>query len=216
MITAGQAVAGQSNVMMPGDFAVLFMPLGVVQNLTGKAGEANDLVVRLAPGANRNAAKAEVEQAFAARFPQLAVQVTTLEEDPARQALYGQMNNNRGLLLGLAVLILLGAAFAAFNLASRVVEAERREIGISMALGVPRLKTALRPLLMGAEIAALGVVFGIGMGFLMGVLIRPVLSSMQPLPIWQTPFQVTSFAWAAASRLCSALPGNRLAGMEGR
>jgi hypothetical protein len=72
MITAGQAVAGQSNVMMPGDFAVLFMPLGVVQNLTGKAGEANDLVVRLAPGANRNAAKAEVEQAFAARFPQLA------------------------------------------------------------------------------------------------------------------------------------------------
>jgi len=198
MITAGQAVGGQSNVMLPGDFAVLFMPLGVVQNLAGKAGETNDLVIRLEPGTNRNAAKAEVEQAFAARFPQLAVQVTTLEEDPAYQALYGQMNNNRGLLLGLAVLILLGAAFAAFNLASRVVEAERREIGISMALGVPRSKTALRPMLMGAEIAALGVVFGIGMGFLMGALIRPVLSSMQPLPFWQTPFQFTSFAWAAA------------------
>jgi putative ABC transport system permease protein len=198
VITAGQAVTGQSNVMMPGDFAVLFMPLGVVQNLTGKAGEANDLVIRLASGTNRKAAKAEVEQAFAARFPQLAVQVTTLEEDPAYQSLYGQMNNNRGLLLGLAVLILLGAAFAAFNLASRVVEAERREIGISMALGSPRSKTALRPLLMGAEIAALGVVFGMGMGFLMGALIRPVLSSMQPLPFWQTPFQFTSFAWAAA------------------
>jgi putative ABC transport system permease protein len=36
------------------------------------------------------------------------------------------------------------------------------------------------------------------MGFLMGALIRPVLSSMQPLPFWQTPFQFTSFAWAAA------------------
>jgi putative ABC transport system permease protein len=62
MITAGQAVGGQSNVMLPGDFAVLFMPLGVVQNLAGKASETNDLVIRLAPGTNRNAAKAEVEQ----------------------------------------------------------------------------------------------------------------------------------------------------------
>jgi putative ABC transport system permease protein len=198
ILTAGQATGSQSSLMMPGDYAVLFMPLGVVQNLSGRAGEVNGLVIRLAPGVSRNAAKAEVEQAFAARFPKLAVQVTTLGEDPAHKTLYGQMNNNRGLLLGLAVLILLGAAFAAFNLASRVVEAERREIGISMALGLPRSKTALRPLLMGAEIAALGVVFGIGMGFLMGALIRPILSNMQPLPVWRTPFQVKSFAWAAA------------------
>jgi putative ABC transport system permease protein len=51
---------------------------------------------------------------------------------------------------------------------------------------------------MGAEIAGLGIIFGIGMGFLMGTLMRPALSSMQPLPIWKTPFQIGPFAAAAS------------------
>ena len=37
-----------------------------------------------------------------------------------------------------------GAVFAAFNLISRVIDAQRREIGISMALGVPTWVIALR------------------------------------------------------------------------
>lgn len=70
------------------------------------------------------------------------------------------------------MLILSGAAFAAFNLASRIVEAQRREIGVGMALGVPMKWLAFRPLLVGLEVAiastALGIVIGLLIGKLMG------------------------------------------------
>ena len=44
-------------------------------------------------------------------------------------------------------MILAGAGFAAFNLTKRVVEAQRRDIGIAMSLGVPRLQIAVRTML---------------------------------------------------------------------
>ena len=43
--------------------------------------------------------------------------------------------------------LLVGAVAAAFNLTARLVEAQRREIGIAMALGMPRRRIAIRPLL---------------------------------------------------------------------
>ena len=55
--------------------------------------------------------------------------------------LYDDIEGDQRLYDIFAVLILAGAAFAAFNLAGRIVEAQRREIGIGMALGVPRRST---------------------------------------------------------------------------
>ena len=67
-----------------------------------------------------------------------------------------------------AVLILAGAALAAFNLATRIVEAQRREIGIGMALGVPPRELAIRPLLLGVQIAVAGTLLGLALGLMMG------------------------------------------------
>ena len=63
-----------------------------------------------------------------------------------------------------AFLLLGAAAFAAFNLISRTVEAQRREIGIGMALGVEPRALALRPFLLGGQIALAGVALGIPVG----------------------------------------------------
>jgi putative ABC transport system permease protein len=104
----------------------------------------------------------------------------------------------------LAVLTLFGAAFAAFNLAGRMVEAQRREIGIGMALGVTPGTLARRPLLVGAQIAALGAVFGVGMGLVVGWLMAGVLQTFFPLPVWRFPFQPGIYLRGAALGL--ALP----------
>ena len=85
----------------------------------------------------------------------------------------------------------------AFNLITRLSEAQRREIGISMALGIAPRKIAVRPLLVGAQIALLGVVFGVGVGVLIGRLMGSLLKSFVPLPIWQTDFQWSLFFWVA-------------------
>jgi putative ABC transport system permease protein len=93
--------------------------------------------------------------------------------------------------------VLAGAAFAALNLTTRIVEAQRREIGIGMALGVrPRL-LAVRPLLFAAQVALIGVLFGIGVGYLVGLPLAGVFQSLLPLPAWRTPFQAGTFAQAA-------------------
>ena len=85
----------------------------------------------------------------------------------------------------------------AFNLITRLSDAQRRDIGIAMALGVAPRKIALRPLLVGAQIALLGVVFGVGVGLLIGNLMRSVLDTFLILPVWLTDFQWSLFFWVA-------------------
>ncbi|HEX6230933.1 MAG TPA: FtsX-like permease family protein [Actinomycetota bacterium] len=190
--------SGQGDFLAEANFAVVFVPLADAQGLVGRDGRVNDLVIALSGGVDRDVALAEVKRALKAHLPRLATEVTTIEDDPAYRLLYGDLRNDEGTIDAMAFLILAAAAFAAFNLTSRIVEAQRREIGIGMALGVRRRAIALRPLLVGAEIAALGVAFGIGMGFLVGTAMRGVLESIQPLPVWRTPFQVGPFVGAAA------------------
>jgi putative ABC transport system permease protein len=96
-----------------------------------------------------------------------------------------------------AFLILAGAALAAFNLATRIVEAQRREIGIGMALGVPPRRLAIRPLLLGVQIAVVGTVLGLAFGLAMGDVFRGVLEDLLPLPVMRTPFEPAVFLRAA-------------------
>ena len=98
----------------------------------------------------------------------------------------------------ISALVLFAAALAASNLISRIVEAQRREIGIGMALGVDRWRLAIRPLLVGIQIAVLGVIAGLGVGYLVGNAMGGLLESFLPLPEYRTPFQYGVYAQAAA------------------
>ena len=179
-------------------FAVVFMPLASAQTVSGHEGSVNDLVLRLRDGVDPQAARDEVEHAFTEALPDIAVIVKTMAEDPAHEMLFGDAESDQGTFDALAALVLAAAVFAAFNLTSRIVEAQRREIGIGMALGVRRWGLAIRPLVIGAEIAVLGVVFGIGIGGLVGRAMSAVINDMLPMPVWETPFQAGRFAGAAA------------------
>jgi putative ABC transport system permease protein len=177
------------------NFAAVFAPLGTAQTLSGRAGRVNDLVIRLRPGTDVTAAKGQVLEAFSDSG--LAVTVMQRSDEDAYRLLYDDIESDQKFWNVFALLIVAGAAFGAFNLASRMVEAQRREIGIGMALGANPRVLALRPLLVGIEIALLGVVFGVGMGLAVSELIRPVYTGMLPLPIWHTDLQLSMFAQAA-------------------
>ena len=107
------------------------------------------------------------------------------------------MENEQEFLNIFALLIFIGAVMGAFNLITRLSEAQRREIGISMALGVPPSRIAIRPLLVGAQIALLGVVFGVLVGVVIGNLMMSVMDTLLVLPIWLTDFQWSLFFWVA-------------------
>jgi putative ABC transport system permease protein len=190
-------VGDRGTLLAEANFAVMFVSLATAQRFAGQPGAANDLVLTLRPGADVRQIRAELADALGRRFPAVGTTINEAQDDVARRLLYDDIDGDQRLYTIFGILILAGAAFAAFNLAGRIVEAQRREIGIGMALGVPRRSLAIRPLLVGAEIAFAGVAFGVAIGFAVSFAMGSVLRGFFPLPVWRFPFQPGVFGRAA-------------------
>lgn len=189
-------VDGQFVPFAESAFAVVFTSLVDAQRITGLAGQANEIVLQVAPGADRDAIAAQLTDAIA-EAGTIGARVSTREEDPSWRLLYDDLEGDQQVWTALTALILAAAAIAAFNLVGRVVDAQRREIGVQMALGVPRRVIVRRPIVMAAQVALAGVVLGVVVGVLVGNAMRDVFASVLPLPEWQAPFQPAVFARAA-------------------
>ena len=177
------------------NFAGIFTSLRTAQGLAGEGRVVNDLVLRLEPGGDAALVRRQLQRRLAGAG--LSGKVTTLAEQPAHRVLYEDAGGDQEMFDIFGILILAGAALAAFNLATRIVEAQRREIGIGMALGVPPRELAIRPLLLGLQIALAGTVLGLGLGLMMGEIFRGVLEDLLPLPVMRTPFETDVFVRAA-------------------
>ncbi|MFN8218454.1 MAG: FtsX-like permease family protein [Solirubrobacterales bacterium] len=177
-------------------FAVLFTSLRTAQGIAGGPPRVNDAVLRLRGGGRPGEVKRQLEASLAAAG--LSGEVSTLNENIVHRLLYKDAAGDQQMFDVFAFLILAGAALAAFNLATRIVEAQRREIGIGMALGVPPRQLAIRPLLLGVQIAVAGTVLGLALGLAMGDVFRGVLEGLLPLPVMRTPFEPAVFIRAAA------------------
>jgi putative ABC transport system permease protein len=191
-------VPDNGTFMGESSFAVLFLPLETVQKLTGRAGMVNDVLFLLADGADREAVQAQIESRMASSFASTGIEFMTPEDDPAHIQLYTDAHGDQATWNSVAILFLIGAALGAFNLAGRIVEAQRRQIGIGMALGVPRRWIAFRPLLVGLQIAVLGTLLGLLVGWGLGEYMAGLFQSLLPLPIWKVSFYVPGFVQAAA------------------
>lgn len=210
---AGQALAPEYFVVTaPGadfgaeaSFAVLFSSLRTAQGLTGERGRVNELVLRLRPGASRARVQGELDRSLRRALPGTGFAFTAGAQEPARRLLYKDAEGDQQMMDIFAALLLGAAAFAAFNLVSRTVEAQRREIGIGMALGVSPRALALRPVLLGAQVALLGVLLGIPAGFAANAWLRSVIETFFPLPVLRTPLQADVFAQGAGLGLAVAL-----------
>lgn len=185
----------EGSILSEGELAPLYLPLADAQSLVGRTGQVNDLVLTLQDGADRDAVASQLDAV--GRELGVSATVTTRDDAEAVRILYEDIDNDQRFWNALAGLILVAAALAAFNLISRIVEAQRREIGIGMALGVPRGQLAIRPLLVGLQVAVLGTAAGVGVGLLMGRAMGNLLESFLPLPVYRTSFQVGVFAQAA-------------------
>ncbi|NNK91998.1 MAG: FtsX-like permease family protein [Acidimicrobiia bacterium] len=186
----------EGSIFGEGELAIAYLPLSEAQRLAGVPGQVNDLVLRLEPGVDRDRIEAQLDGALAAIG--VGAEVTNQDEAYAFRLLYDDIDNDQRTWNALSALILFAAALAAFNLVSRIVESQRREIGIGMALGMRPWRLAVRPLLIGVQVGILGTVLGVGVGLLLGQAMEDLLRSFVPMPIYQTPFQFGVFGRAAA------------------
>ena len=183
----------QGALFAQADYVTLYTDITTAQGLAGLPGQANDAAITIADGADVESIRTQLETTLNATAGTGAT-VTSRAESPAYRVLYDDIGSDQQIWDLLSGLVLAAAALAAFNLISRVVHAQRREIGIGMALGLPRQHLAIRPLLVGVQVAVLGSIFGLAAGAVVGVLLRNSLDSILPLPVYLTPFQPGLFA----------------------
>jgi putative ABC transport system permease protein len=187
------------------NFAVVFSSLHTAQLFTGQRGSVNELVLRVRRGADVTTLRSELDRSLRRVLPGIGYTITAGRQEPARRLLYKDAEGDQQMMDIFAFLLLGAAALAAFNLVSRTVEAQRREIGIGMALGVPPRKLALRPLMLGSQVAFLGIALGIPAGFAASAWLRSVMESFFPLPVVKTPLHVGVFARAAGLAVAISL-----------
>ena len=190
------AVAPEGEIFMSeANFAGVFTTLETAQQVAGRNGAVNDAVLTLAPGADRDVVVAELKATLSSL--DVGTEVSTRDDNLAYQSLTMDVENDQQIFNVLAFLLFSGAVVAAYIMLHRLSQQQRREIGVAMALGVRPRRIAIRPLLVSAQIALLGVVFGIGVGMVLGGLMQGLMESFVPLPIWETPFETRLFAGVA-------------------
>ena len=199
----------QGTIFAAGELAIVYLPLAAAQEISGHEGMVNDAVLVLVDGADRDAIETHLIEATSDLG--VSATVSTRDDADAVRVLYEDIDNDQRFWNALSALVLFAAALAAFNLINRIVEAQRREIGIGMALGVPRRQLAIRPMLVGVQVAVLGTIAGLVVGFLVGNAFGNLLESFLPLPEHRTPFQFDVYVRAAALGIlipmaASALP----------
>jgi putative ABC transport system permease protein len=180
------------------NFAVIFMPLATTQTLTEHPDQINDLVLTLTKDADPDTLQTEIETALLDRFPAIGVQFKTRGDDAIYRVLFQSIEMNQQVYDIIIVLFLAGAMFGAFNLASRIVEAQRRQIGIGMALGLSPRVLAIRPLLIGGQIAILGAIFGVMLGLAVGKWAEGWMGGLIPMPVSGDLFQPRVFLEAVS------------------
>lgn len=191
-------------------FAVAFLPLRAAQLLTGHAGQVNELVLRARPGTDPAVLRSELAGALRDALPGTGFALTAASQEPARRLIEKDAEGDQKLMNVFAFLLLGAATFAAFNLVSRTVEAQRREIGVGMALGVPPATLARRPLLLGAQVALLGVLLAIPVGIAGNAALGAVMEEFFPLPVLDTALRPATFAQGAALGLLLPLAATAL------
>lgn len=191
LIVEGNGSLGKSNL------AVLFAPLAVAQDISGRPGVVNDLVLTLKPGADADAVSQQLIEA-AASLDGVLLDVLTRDETPSYVGLLATPDIDRSVSNVFAILLFVGAAFAALNFSARMVEAQRREIGASMAIGEHPRSIATRPLLIGLQIGILGMVLGVVVGYAISLQTVSVIQQIVRLPIFEQPFQGVSYGRALA------------------
>ena len=185
----------EGTVMAEADLATVYVHLADAQMLVGRPAAVNDVVLTVRPGGDIGRVEGDLRTAVT-QFTGAGLVVTDATDADAVRVLYEDIDNDQQFFTAFALLVLVAAALAAFNLVNRIVDAQRREIGIGMALGAPRRQLSVRPLLVGVQIALVGVVAGIGIGLIVARAMQGLLESMLPLPEYRTPFQVGAFAHA--------------------
>ncbi|MFQ5793728.1 MAG: FtsX-like permease family protein [Candidatus Bipolaricaulia bacterium] len=152
----------QRQIMIsPRQFAVLFVPQPTLQDLIGFGDRINQVSLRVTDRAQRGATLTAVEEILA---PYRIREIITRENQPSNAALQLDLEGYRELAWMLPSLILLAAALSVYIALSRMIQAQRPQIGLFKALGYPDRSVLRHYLLFSLVVALIGTILGLALG----------------------------------------------------
>ncbi len=183
-------VVEENLIYAQSSFAALFVPLETAQTIlyqiTGLTpGYVNEVVFLLKSEANHEEFILDLENYFQDHYPLIFFDFIEKDDHTAYKMQKEDISGDQSLYYIFSFLIIIIAAFGAYNLISRVVNSQRRQIGINMALGVAPRQIAYRYLLFSLEIALGGVIFGYIFAASLGGLLGDVILEITPYHVWE-------------------------------
>lgn len=178
-------------IMAESSFCVLFVPLLTAQKIIRQQigiplGYINEVILSINSSISIEETKAEIDVLLTESFPNTDYVISTIEDEPGYFFMKEDISGDQEMYTFFSAIILLTAAFGTYILTSRLVNSQRRQIGINMALGVPLYQISLRYLILSFEIAFLGTIFGFIFSIIIGNAMGDIIVDIAPLPVWET------------------------------
>ncbi|MFX0084370.1 MAG: FtsX-like permease family protein [Candidatus Hodarchaeota archaeon] len=178
--------------MAQSSFCALFIPLETAQfilqqsiGLSIEINFVNELLFSLTADADITVLKTEIEEQFDLYYPQINFNFIERKDYPSYKVQEEDIPGDQAMYYVFSFLILIIAAFGTYNLISRVVNSQRRQIGINMGLGVTPRKIAYRYLIFSLEIALGGIIVGYFFAIIFGNRLGAVIKEVIPYPVWE-------------------------------
>lgn len=187
------AVESSENPMpSPSGFAVLFMPQEAVAGIYGAPGEINELNLRFDPAAREEVDRA-IAQVEGALSGVTVRSVVRRADNPSYSLLMMDLEGGREMMNAVPSIFLTVAALSIYVFLSRMVQAQRAQIGVVKAMGYTRWAVLRHYLLFSALVALVGAVLGFALSYPVGLAFSRAYAAEFGLP-----FVVVEFHWASA------------------
>jgi putative ABC transport system permease protein len=195
---------------MPDDAhqAVLWAPRAAVERAGGMTGAFNTAALRLAPGASTAAVLQDVDRILAPYGGRAAY---ARADQPSNNFLDAELKELSTSATILPPIFLVIAAALVHMVVSRLVEAEREQIGLLKAFGYSNWQAALPYLRLTAVIGLVGSAAGGLIGGGLGVAIVGLYREYFRFPVLEVTFHWPAFAAAAGIATAAAMAGSAMA-----
>lgn|GEM_PF-956492 len=197
------AMRNEGTLPAPGTFAIVYTTEKGVEYLFGTADSGNDVAVKALPGVNLDELAERVED----ELRPYGLDSTAQRVDmPSYAGLNSELEQNRLMARSLPALILAISSLSLFIALSRLVQAQRGEIGLAKALGYSDGQILIHYLTIAMMIAVAGSVFGVVLGLWGAQGVAEMYVSMLGLPFMASGFypQVAAIAVSLALLSCAA------------
>ncbi|MGD9100949.1 MAG: FtsX-like permease family protein, partial [Anaerolineae bacterium] len=184
------AVADMQDLLpSPSGFAVLFMPQGQVQALFGATGAINELNVLLEDRDKVDETIAQVRVALAG----LPIKsVVKRDDNPAYFLLRMDLEGGEQAIEMVPLMILVVAALSIYVTLSRMVQAQRPQVGVMKAMGYGQRAIMVHYLLFSGFLGLVGSVIGLALSYPVGQMFTQEYAATLGLPFVVTRFHASA------------------------